>query len=404
MEREENLEVREVVVERKSGFGISEVIIIMIIAIMFGFLLGNIVNFVVFKDNNDDKYLDEFVNTYNDIIENYYEDVDKEKLVDAGIQGMINFLDDPYAKYFSGDASEAFNEELNGSYDGIGIEVTIKDSMVTINKVFDNSPAKKAGLMDNDIIVKINNEEIKNKSLNDVVALISSSDEAVDITVNRNDSFITYKVERTKVELPVVSSNVFESNNKKVGYLKIDIFSINSYEQFKRELNLLEKKEIDSLVIDVRDNPGGYLTEVNDILCLFLDKKKVLYQLQTKKNKEKIYGTKKEINRKYPVSVIINKDSASASEILAGAFMESYGSAVVGTNSFGKGTVQSASDLKNGDTIKYTIQKWLTPKGNWINEKGITPTKIVNNSLQEGEVLTFDNDVVLKTAIDEVSK
>lgn len=398
--------VREIVVERKSGFNFSEVIIIMIIAIIFGFLLGNIVNFVVFKDDNNDKNLDEFIATYNDIIENYYDDVDKEKLIDAGIKGMINYLDDPYATYFSGDASEAFSEELEGSYKGVGIEITMKDSNIIITRVFEGSPASEAGLLSGDIIIKINDADINGKTLNEILSLISSDDKlkTVNITVNRDNNELTFSVKKEKIDVPIVTSNIYENNNKKIGYLKIDIFSMNAYEQFSKELKSLEKKGIDSLIIDVRDNPGGYLTEVNEILCLFLDKKKVLYQLQTKKVKEKVYGTKKEIKRNYPVSVIINEESASASEILAGAFMESYGSKIVGVNSYGKGTVQSASDLKSGDTIKYTIQKWLTPKGNWINEVGITPNISVNNNLQEGEILTFDNDIMLKTAINEISK
>ena len=178
----------------------------------------------------------------------------------------------------------------------------------------------------------------------------------------------------------------------------------NYYKQFNKTLKKLEKNNIEGLVIDVRDNPGGYLSEVKNILCLFLNKKQVLYQLQTKSETEKVYGTKKSIDRDYPVSVIINDESASASEILASAFKESYGSHVVGINSYGKGTVQSASDLNSGDTIKYTVQKWLTPDGNWINDKGVVPTDRVETVLQEGETLTYENDTMLQTAISVVSE
>ena len=136
--------IREVIVERRSGFSISEVIIIMIIAIMFGFLLGNIVNFVVFdKNSSNSDELDELVTTYDNIINNYYDDVDKEELIDAGIQGMINYLDDPYATYFSGDASQEFNEDLAGEYEGIGIEVMLSNNVIMVSSVFDNSPASR---------------------------------------------------------------------------------------------------------------------------------------------------------------------------------------------------------------------------------------------------------------------
>lgn len=399
--------VREIIVERRSGFNFSEVIIIMIIAIMFGFLLGNIVNFVVFSDNSSsDKELDELVTTYDNIINNYYEDVDKEELIDAGIQGMINYLDDPYATYFSGEASEDFNQELAGNYEGIGVEIMLNNGVVSVSRVFDNSPASKAGVKVGDVVIKVNDTDITAKSLTEVVSMISgeNSGNKSKLTVTRNGEELSFELAKGTIEVPVVNSQIYENNGKKIGYIKIDLFSSKVYKQFNSALKNLEKNNIQGLVIDVRDNPGGYLSEVKNILCLFLDKKQVLYQLQTKNKTEKIYGTKKSIERDYPVSVIINDDSASAAEILASAFKESYGSRIVGINSYGKGTVQSASDLNSGDTIKYTVQKWLTPDGNWVNDKGVVPTDRVENVLQEGEILTFDNDVMLQTAINVVSE
>lgn len=399
--------VREIIVERRSGFNFSEVIIIMIIAIMFGFLLGNIVNFVVFSDNSSsDKELNELVTTYDNIINNYYEDVDKEELIDAGIQGMINYLDDPYATYFSGEASEDFNQELAGNYEGIGVEVMLNNGVVSVSRVFDNSPASKAGVKVGDVVIKVNDNDITGKSLTEVVSMISgkNSGNKSKLTVTRNGEELSFELAKGTIEVPVVNSQIYENNGKKIGYIKIDLFSSKVYKQFNSALKNLEKNNIQGLVIDVRDNPGGYLSEVKNILCLFLDKKQVLYQLQTKNKTEKIYGTKKSIERDYPVSVIINDESASAAEILASAFKESYGSRIVGINSYGKGTVQSASDLNSGDTIKYTVQKWLTPDGNWVNDKGVVPTDRVENVLQEGEILTFDNDVMLQTAINVVSE
>ena len=374
---------------------------------MFGFLLGNIVNFVVFSDgSSSNKELDELVTTYNNIIDNYYEDVDREELIDAGIQGMINYLDDPYATYFSGEASNEFNEELAGNYEGIGIEIMLNNATVRVSRVFDNSPASKAGIKEGDIVTKVNDTDIKGKALTEVVSMISgeNSGDKSKLSVTRNGEELSFELAKGTIEVPVVSSEVYESNGKKIGYIKIDLFSSKVYKQFNSALKKLEKSDIEGLVIDVRDNPGGYLSEVKNILCLFLNKRQVLYQLQTKSETEKIYGTKKTIDRNYSVSVIINDESASASEILASAFKESYGSHIVGINSYGKGTVQSASDLNSGDTIKYTVQKWLTPDGNWINDNGVVPTDRVESVLQEGETLTYENDTMLQTAISLVSE
>ena len=382
-------------------------VIIMIIAILFGFLIGNVVSFSK-KDGSSSSVpsdLKEFVATYNDIVNNYYTSVNKEELIDAGIKGMINYLDDPYATYFDGTNSTTFNQTLEGNYEGIGVEVTSDNNKVKVTKVFDDTPAKKAGIKVGDYITKVNGESTEGKTLSEVVSSIKNAkSKDVEITITRDNQEKVLKVTRTTVDMPYTSSKVYEQNGKKIGYLKIEMFSNNIGKQVKKELTALEKQKIDKLVIDVRDNPGGYLTQVTDILSLFMTKKDVIYQLQTKDKKQKVYGISSKATYKYPVTVIINENSASASEILASAFKETYGAEVVGVNSYGKGTVQKTGDLNNGDTIKYTVQKWLTPKGTWINEKGVTPTKEVKLELADGKTLTEDNDTQLKAAIELASK
>lgn len=405
---DENIDTtKEIVTIKKEGFSYPEMVIIMIIAILFGFLIGNVVSFTKKEtvSSSVPSELKEFVDTYNDIVNNYYDKVNKEELIDAGIKGMINYLDDPYATYFDGTSSTNFNQTLEGNYEGIGIEVTLDNNKVKITKVFADTPAKKAGLKVGDYITKVNGESVEGKSLSDVVGLIKNAkNKEVEITITRDNQEKTMKVTRTTVDMPYTSSKVYEENGKKIGYLKIEMFSNNITKQVKNELTSLKKKNIDKLVIDVRDNPGGYLTQVTEILSLFMTKKDVIYQLQTKNNKEKVYGTSSKATYNYPVVVLINENSASASEILASAFKETYNAEIVGVNSYGKGTVQKTGDLNNGDTIKYTVQKWLTPKGNWINEKGVTPTKEVKLELSENETLTEDNDSQLKAAIELASK
>lgn len=405
---DENIDTtKEIVTIKKEGFSYPEMVIIMIIAILFGFLIGNVVSFTKKETTNSSvpSELKEFVDTYNDIVNNYYDKVNKEELIDAGIKGMINYLDDPYATYFDGTSSTNFNQTLEGNYEGVGIEVTLDNSKVKITKVFADTPAKKAGIKVGDYITKVNGESVEGKSLSDVVSLIKNAkNKEVEITITRDNQEKTMKVTRTTVDMPYTSSKVYEENGKKIGYLKIEMFSNNITKQVKKELESLKKKNIDKLVIDVRDNPGGYLTQVTEILSLFMTKKDVIYQLQTKNNKEKVYSTSSKATYSYPVVVLINENSASASEILASAFKETYNAEIVGVNSYGKGTVQKTGDLNNGDTIKYTVQKWLTPKGNWINEKGVTPTKEVKLELKENEILTEDNDNQLKAAIELASK
>lgn len=405
---DENIDTtKEIVTIKKEGFSYPEMVIIMIIAILFGFLIGNVVSFTKKETTNSSvpSELKEFVDTYNDIVNNYYDKVNKEELIDAGIKGMINYLDDPYATYFDGTSSTNFNQTLEGNYEGVGIEVTLDNNKVKITKVFADTPAKKAGIKVGDYITKVNGESVEGKSLSDVVSLIKNAkNKEVEITITRDNQEKAMKVTRTTVDMPYTSSKVYEENGKKIGYLKIEMFSNNITKQVKKELESLKKKNIDKLVIDVRDNPGGYLTQVTEILSLFMTKKDVIYQLQTKNNKEKVYSTSSKATYSYPVVVLINENSASASEILASAFKETYNAEIVGVNSYGKGTVQKTGDLNNGDTIKYTVQKWLTPKGNWINEKGVTPTKEVKLELKENEILTEDNDNQLKAAIELASK
>ena len=405
---DENIDTKkEIVTIKKEGFSYPEMVIIMIIAILFGFLIGNVVSITKKETTNSSvpSELKEFVDTYNDIVNNYYDKVNKEELIDAGIKGMINYLDDPYATYFDGTSSTNFNQTLEGNYEGIGIEVTLDNKKVKITKVFADTPAKKAGIKVGDYITKVNAESVEGKSLSDVVSLIKNAkNKEVEITITRDNQEKAMKVTRTTVDMPYTSSKVYEEKGKKIGYLKIEMFSNNITKQVKKELESLKKKNIDKLVIDVRDNPGGYLTQVTEILSLFMTKKDVIYQLQTKNNKEKVYSTSSKATYNYPVVVLINENSASASEILASAFKETYNAEIVGVNSYGKGTVQKTGDLNNGDTIKYTVQKWLTPKGNWINEKGVTPTKEVKLELKENETLTEDNDNQLKAAIELASK
>ena len=265
--------------------------------------------------------------------------------------------------------------------------------------MFEDSPSYKAGLKVGDIILKVDGESYEGKNSNDISNYIKNSGKSkIVLTVKRDNEEKDISINLSKVEIPHVSGKVIEQDSKKIGYIKISLFASNSYKQFKNKLDELEKSNIDDLIIDVRDNSGGYLSSVTDICNLFLDKGKVIYQLEDSKGKVKKKDTTKE-KRKYDIVVLINGGSASASEILASAIKESYGGDIVGTNSYGKGTVQQTKKLLDGSMIKYTTQKWLTPDGNSINEVGVTPTKVVELNEEYFNNPTTENDNQLQEAI-----
>lgn len=415
LEINENMEnqlpdVREIIVEKKVGFNYLEVILIMIITLIIGGFLGGFVNQFVNKTTKQDSTMvsdefQEFLNTYEDIKENYYEEIDEGKMLSAGIKGMTEYLGDKYSVYMDEEETEDFNEQVEGKYVGIGTEIMqLEDGSVVVSNPFEGSPAAKAGLQAGDVIIRINDTDVTGMSSSEVSNLIKkSSDSTVDITVKRENEELTFTVQRETIEIESVDSSVFQMNNKKVGYIYISIFAANTDEQFEKALTALEEEKIDSLVIDVRSNSGGYLDCVTDIASLFLGKGKVIYQLDTKGIIEKVYDETKE-KRDYPIAVLINSSSASASEILAAALKESYGAEVIGVNSYGKGTVQRAYQLESGATVKYTIQKWLTPEGNWINEVGVEPTLRVEMNPDYYQNPSDDTDNQLQEALKKVTE
>ena len=400
-------DISGVVVENKSGFNTVEVIAIIIVSILFGVVIGSIItsskSSVSTKKVSSE--LQEFVVTYNNLLDNYYGDIEEKDLVNAAIKGMISSLDDPYSLYMDSDETDEFNETVDGSYVGIGVTVANKDGNNYIVSMFDDSPSKEAGLKVGDIFVKINDKDVSSISLDELTSLIKGkAGEKVTVTVLRDNQEITEVVTRKKVDIPSVSSKIFEKDDHNIGYIYISTFAANTYKQFKSTLNKLENKEIDSLVIDVRSNPGGHLNQVTDILELFMDKSSVLYQVEVKGKKTKKYSTTN-TKRDYNVAVIINSASASASEILAAAFKESYSNSfIVGVRSYGKGTVQKAYQLSNGSSVKYTTEKWLTPKGNWIDKAGVTPDFSVEQGEEYQNNPTDDLDTQLQKALEVVIK
>lgn len=415
MTRIDNKKVKEKKIEivndnktkEKELYTSKEVIIVMIFSIGIGILMcfGGISIITGKNYLAVTKDLKKVVDTYYAIVDNYYGELDRDKLIDGAVEGMISSVGDTFTSYSDTDSTSSFDETINGSYEGIGCTVaTLEDGTISVIDMFENSPSYKAGLKVGDIILKVDGESYEGKNSNDISNYIKNSGKSkIVLTVKRNNEEKDISINLSKVEIPHVSGKVIEQDNKKIGYIKISLFASNSYKQFKNKLDELEKSNIDDLIIDVRDNSGGYLSSVTDICNLFLDKGKVIYQLEDSKGKVKKKDTTKE-KRKYDIVVLINGGSASASEILASAIKESYGGDIVGTNSYGKGTVQQTKKLLDGSMIKYTTQKWLTPDGNSINEVGVTPTKVVELNEEYFNNPTTENDNQLQEAINIIIK
>lgn len=393
--------------KEKESYSFDEVFSITIFSLLLGVLACFSVLTILNKGKNYfvlSKELAKFVDAYDAIVNNYYKEVDKDKLVESAINGMVSSIGDEYTSYSDKDVTDNFNETVNGKYMGIGALIMKNEKDLVIYKVFEDSPSYRAGLKDGDIILKLDDKDTKDMSVNDIASIVKNDrNKEVKILVKRGEENLDITIVKDMVELPVVSGKVINHNDKKIGYISLSIFSSVASEQFNKELVKLEKEGISGLVIDVRGNSGGYLTTVTDIASYFLKKGDIIYKLEVN-DKVTVRKDKTKESRDYPIAVLIDKNSASASEILASSIKESYNGYVVGTNSYGKGTVQQTLVLSDGSMIKYTIEKWLTPLGNWINEEGVVPTNYVELSSEYLNNPVFENDNQLNEALELVSK
>lgn len=362
--------------KKTKGFGLFEIIIIIVItALVSSITTGVIVlNSSVEIDNEtakniiEDEELMDFINVYETVVSKYYDEIDKEGMLKAAEEGMLNFLGDKYTTYLDDTEYSSIISELASTYNGIGITIN-NNQIVDITK---DSPAEKAGLEVNDLILKINGDVVQEMSSEEIGQIIKNSDSQIQLEIIRNGLELVYSVEKT--ELINVSVDYEVISDSSIGYLHISKFSENLAEQVNSALEDLEKEGIKSLIIDVRDNVGGYLSAAEKTASLFLSYGKVIYSLQTSSNTVVYKDTTKE-KREYPIIVLINNGSASAAEILASALKESYGATLVGATTYGKGKVQQII----GDSAKYTFAKWLTPNGTCIDGIGISPDYTVSN-------------------------
>lgn len=397
-----NIPTEKIIKNKKDKTATFNLIEVIVIIIMTSLVVSVSTGIIVYKNyykidktSSNKDYLKELEYAYNNILNSYVEKVDEKELTNAAIKGMYNYLGDPYTSYLDKDSTDNLMDRLKGEYKGIGVEITTNESGTVVMTVFENSPAEEAGIMVGDIITKVKGVDVNGKTTSEVSNMIKSTNGNVEIEVNRGGITKTLTLKVSTVSIKSVIKNKYD----KTGYLRIETFSNTTYKQFKESLETLEKDGIENLIVDVRNNGGGFLNSAVEIAELFVEKGKPIYGLQTKDKKEMYKDTTKE-KRDYKVMVLINGGSASASEVLAAALKESYGATLLGTKSYGKGTVQDTSELESGGMIKYTTAYWLTPKGVTINEKGLTPDIEVTGSFKDG--MTLENDVELQTAINNL--
>ncbi len=385
--------------KEKSLFGIKELIGIVIITTLVSFFAG----FSIKQSNNIktdlSNYENEIISNYKYILENSYKNVNGRDLVSAAIKGMIDCLEDPYADYINVSDVDNFNLIINGEYQGIGVQIGYNENKEpVITYVFPSSPADNSGLKINDILVSIEDIKVSNKTLDEIKDIVNGFDGEFKVSYKRDEKQYETILKREIVTVKSVVKNLYERENKKIGYIKLTNFAANSYEQFKETLESLESDDIESLIIDLRDNTGGQLRTVDNIVSLFIDENNVIYQMKEKGKITKYYSHGNN-NRKYPIVVLVNENSASASELMTGALKEVYNATIIGVNTYGKGTAQEVRTLENGEQYKFTTREWLTAKGNSIEKVGIEPNIKVEQDSKYFNEPTEENDVQLQSAI-----
>lgn len=314
---------------------------------------------------------------YDLIQESYIDEVDKEQLIDGAIDGMVKALGDPYSEYMTAEEAIKFFEGISSSFEGIGAHVEQRDDKVVIVAPIKGSPAEKAGLKPNDIILEVDGQSIQGMNVHEAVQLIrGEKGTSVVLTIERPgiDHPIKVEIVRDVIPIETVYSEMLEDG---IGKIQISSFAERTYDELQRAIAELKEQGMKGLILDLRQNPGGLLEQAIEISSLFVPKGEVIYQMEFYDGSRQRQLSNQKEPFDLPFVIVVDGGSASASEIFAAAAQESAGAPIIGEKTFGKGTAQNAQQFPDGSNLKLTMAKWLTPKGEWINEKGITPDYIV---------------------------
>ncbi len=335
------------------------------------------------------------------IQKNYLNDVDSELMSTYLFKGIAVGLDDPYADYYSAEELESVMDSSRGSYTGIGAVLSqdAVTNVITVEEVYAGMPAALAGIMEGDVLLAINGEDITEYRLSDLVAKIKGMEDSFTIKIYRpsegQEQEVSIKL--GTVEVPAVS---FEMKEDGIGYIKISEFTEAAVDQFTAAAKALKKQGMEQLIVDLRDNPGGLLSSVCDILDEVLPKELLVYTEDRNGNREEYYS-----DRRHTVdcetAVLVNGNSASASEIFAGAIQDYGIGPIVGTTTYGKGIVQKTFTLSDGSALKMTVEKYYTPHGQDIHGNGITPDIIVEEPEEKAKTAESEETEKAKTAESE---
>ena len=368
-------------------------LIIMIISIII-FLNTKIVSAA--QDGNKlYKKIDLFSEVLEKIEKEYVEEIDQSEVMDSAINGVLQSLD-PYSSYMSPEIFEESNTETSGKFGGLGIEVSMESGVVKVISPIDDTPASRAGIKAGDYIVRINGEQVQGKTLFEAVNLMRGPvGSSIEITVRRKGlkKAKIFKIIREVIEIQSVVSELID---KEIGYLRLRAFNENSDNQLKKEINKLENnKKMVGYILDLRNNPGGLLSQAIKISDFFLDDGEIVSTKgrQSKENRKFFAKQGDKINGK-PLIVLINRGSASAAEIVAGALRDQKRAILLGETTYGKGSVQSIIPLKNKGAIRLTISKYYLPSGKSISEVGVSPDITVEEQEKDFSInTTTDNQL-----------
>ena len=372
-----------------------------ILFLFFGILFNT--NNLLSKNSNE---LYEKIDLFGEVLETikqeYVNEVNQAEIMDSAINGLLQSLD-PYSAYMSPKSYEGMRTDTKGEFGGLGIEIGMESGVIRIISPIDDTPAANAGIKAGDYIVRINGEQVQGKSLTEAVELMRGPvGSSIKLTVRRKNKkkAIEFKITRAIIEVKSVEAKVI-GKKKEIGYLRLKSFNENSDEQLFKIINNFEKKnKLTGYILDLRNNPGGLLSQAINISDFFLDDGEIVSTKGRKISETRRFFSKKGdgINGK-PLIVIINMGSASAAEIVSGALKDHKRAIILGERSYGKGSVQSIVPLKNGGALRLTISKYYLPSGKSISEVGVLPDILVEEVGNEFKINT-DTDNQLKYAVD----